>query len=364
MLGFFVIVLLFLISSVHASPLLQAQWCISKPFVVTAYYSPIPWQKLYVKWSLEEDRILNGQGTHGASGKPVFDGMIAAPQTYPFGTEIYLPGWWWWSVQDRGWAIVTAGNRWWDADRLDLWFGHGDEWLIKALAFGVQRVQWRQCPPWVTKTFSNGQPAWRWFSMDNLRVPNHFVLRTLFLTTLYEGMDSLWVRELRTQLARLWYHTRSPQSTVFDADLKTVVCSFQVKYRLSSINHEHCGVYGPQTRNKLASLMTARNLFPSDYRTLSTVTDVLASLQPPQPMTDIQLLHHRLTLLGYETGPKTNIMTDALSRALRQFQLAHQIHHPAHPRLGTMTTQTRDVLEKIRRDILEEWFDTRIAYTQ
>jgi hypothetical protein len=30
--------------------------------------------------------------------------------------------------------------------------------------------------------------------------------------------------------------------------------------------------------------------------------------------------------------------------------------------LGTLTPQTRDMLAKIRRDILEEWFATHIAY--
>ncbi|MCS6983022.1 MAG: peptidoglycan-binding protein [Candidatus Absconditabacterales bacterium] len=362
MVVFFIILISFFGASVHASASLEAQGCINKPFIVTAYYSPLPGQKLYVKGSLEKDKILNGQGTHGASGQPVFDGMIAAPQTYRFGTEIYLPGWGWGSVQDRGGAIVSSGNRGWDADRLDLWFGHGDVGLIKALSFGVQRIQGRQCPPGTQKTLGDGNKTSRGFSIDNLRVPKHFVLRTLFLITLYEGMDSLWVKELRTQLARLGYPTNNQTSTKFDANLTAVVCSFQVTHRLITKDHKHCGIYGPQTRNKLASLMKAHNLFPSDYHTFTTVSAILSSLEHPQPLTDIQLLHHRLTLLGYDTGPKTQTMTDHLARALRQFQLAHQIHHPAHPRLGTMTNQTRDVLEKIRRDILEEWFNTRIAY--
>jgi hypothetical protein len=40
---------------------------------------------------LEEDKILNGNGTHGASGRAVFNGMIAAPKSYAFGTRIYVP---------------------------------------------------------------------------------------------------------------------------------------------------------------------------------------------------------------------------------------------------------------------------------
>ncbi|USN58940.1 MAG: hypothetical protein H6767_02385 [Candidatus Peribacteria bacterium] len=61
-------------------------------FIVTAYYSPLPDQDSYMKGSYEADIRLNGRGTHGASGKEVFTGMIAAPKTYAFGTKIYLEG--------------------------------------------------------------------------------------------------------------------------------------------------------------------------------------------------------------------------------------------------------------------------------
>lgn len=61
---------------------------VKKDFIVTAYYSPLPDQSFYLKGSYEAEKILNGNGTHGASGKPVFVGMIAAPKTYNFGTRI------------------------------------------------------------------------------------------------------------------------------------------------------------------------------------------------------------------------------------------------------------------------------------
>jgi hypothetical protein len=50
--------------------------------VATAYYSPVPGQKYYLRGDYEREVILNGRGTHGASGKPVFEGMIAAPKDY------------------------------------------------------------------------------------------------------------------------------------------------------------------------------------------------------------------------------------------------------------------------------------------
>lgn len=55
-----------------------------RTFVVTAYYSPLPDQVRYLRGSYEADIRLNGNGTHGASGKPVYVGMLAAPKHYEF----------------------------------------------------------------------------------------------------------------------------------------------------------------------------------------------------------------------------------------------------------------------------------------
>lgn len=63
----------------------------SQKFVTTAYYSPLPNQSFYLRGSYEADVRLNGNGTHGASGRAVYPGMLAAPKTYMFGTQIYFP---------------------------------------------------------------------------------------------------------------------------------------------------------------------------------------------------------------------------------------------------------------------------------
>jgi 3D (Asp-Asp-Asp) domain-containing protein len=114
-----------------------------KKFVVTAYYSPLPDQSLYLRGSYEADIRLNGNGTNGASGKEVFEGMIAAPKTYAFGTRIELSGIGIGIVEDRGGAIVTAGERGYDADRVDIWMGEGEDGLIRALTFGKRTVYGR-----------------------------------------------------------------------------------------------------------------------------------------------------------------------------------------------------------------------------
>jgi 3D (Asp-Asp-Asp) domain-containing protein len=111
--------------------------------VATAYYSPLPNQKRYLRWNYESEIRLNGNGTHGASGKGVFNGMLAAPKTYEFWTKIWIDGLGVGSVEDRGGAIVSKGNRGYEYDRIDIWMGEGDEWLKRALSWGKRTVKAR-----------------------------------------------------------------------------------------------------------------------------------------------------------------------------------------------------------------------------
>lgn len=109
-------------------------------FAITAYYSPLPDQKKYVTGSYEGDIRLNGRGTNGADGTPVYLGMIAAPSKYPFGTKMNILGIGVVSVHDRGGAIVHAGERGESYDRLDIWMGYGDNGLERALSWGKRML--------------------------------------------------------------------------------------------------------------------------------------------------------------------------------------------------------------------------------
>lgn len=113
-------------------------------FVVTAYYSPLPNQKYYFKGSYEADMKLNGRWIAWASWKLVFPGMFAAPKSYSFWTKIYLEWIWVWEVADRWWAIVSTDpteSRWYQYDRIDIWMGHWEQWLARALAFWKKTVK-------------------------------------------------------------------------------------------------------------------------------------------------------------------------------------------------------------------------------
>lgn len=105
--------------------------------LVTAYYSPLPNQDFYIRGSYEADIRLNGRGTNGADGTEVYIGMLAAPRIYPFGTRIKIPGLGVGEVHDRGGAILSHKNY----DRVDVWMGHGEEGLARALNWGARIVE-------------------------------------------------------------------------------------------------------------------------------------------------------------------------------------------------------------------------------
>ncbi len=111
-------------------------------FRVTAYYSPLPAQKYYIKGNYLAEKRMNWEWIRWASGKGVFSWMLAAPSKYNFWTKIYLKWLWVWEVADRGWAIVKAWERNFKYDRIDVWVGYGDEWLRRAMYWGNRVIEW------------------------------------------------------------------------------------------------------------------------------------------------------------------------------------------------------------------------------
>jgi len=105
--------------------------------MVSAYYSPLPGQRFYMRGSYEADIRLNGRGTNGADATEVYVGMLAAPRTYPFGTQVKIPGLGVGVVHDRGGAIYSGKNY----DRIDVWMGEGEEGLSRALNWGMRLVE-------------------------------------------------------------------------------------------------------------------------------------------------------------------------------------------------------------------------------
>lgn len=164
-------------------------------FIVTAYYSPLPDQKSYLKWNYEAEKRLNWEGIRWASGKEVFSGMLAAPKNYAFGTKIYLEWLGIWEVADRGGAIVNAWKRGYEHDRIDVWMWYGDEWLQRALYWGKRKVKWNilnssskvdldysklPSPTWATKNLTSipsifNMWLWNWSNSDMVKKLQEFL---------------------------------------------------------------------------------------------------------------------------------------------------------------------------------------------
>lgn len=98
---------------------------------VTAYYLPLRHQKNYLTGSYKGDIRLNGRGIT-ASGKPVRIGHVSASKHLPLGTTLYVPGYGYAVVEDRGGAIK--------GQRLDIFVGRGDAGLKKAIAWGKKKL--------------------------------------------------------------------------------------------------------------------------------------------------------------------------------------------------------------------------------
>ncbi len=115
-------------------------------FFLTAYYSPLPWQKRYTTWSYYWDIRLNWWWKKTASWKKVFEWILAWPRNYNYWTKIEFEWLGVWVVEDRGWAIVNKWERWHEYDRIDVWMWYWDEWLERALKWWKRKVKWKVVP--------------------------------------------------------------------------------------------------------------------------------------------------------------------------------------------------------------------------
>ncbi|MDH3324287.1 MAG: peptidoglycan-binding protein [Candidatus Peregrinibacteria bacterium] len=217
-------------------------------FTITGYYSPLPNQNFYVTGSYEAEIRLNGKGRNGADGTPVYPGMMAGHGGFEFGTKVCVPNFGCGAIHDRGQAIVKKGVR--DLarnDRLDLWMGYGEEGLLRALAWGVKDYE--------CEIFSADSPIQDSVNFQVplslyaiLNIPN----KEYFNVNLGRGAEGEEVERLQEALVRIGIYYGNIDG-IYDYDLENVVFMFQKKYFiLETIDDVGAGVFGPQTRRKLA----------------------------------------------------------------------------------------------------------------
>lgn len=215
-------------------------------FTITAYYSPIEGQKRYIRGSLAADKKLNGRGTNGADGTPVYPGMIAAPKSIAFGTKMDIPGLGTVAVHDRGGAIVPAGERGQRFDRLDVWMGYGDEGLNRALRWGRRNVN-------VTVHGQNESIAENidLSSISGADLPINTTSNTSSNQEFGLDDENEQISQIKRNFAQLKYY-QGEINNQFDENLRQAVVKFQLEYEvIDQENDFGAGYFGPQTRKTL-----------------------------------------------------------------------------------------------------------------
>lgn len=217
--------------------------CTQKKFKVTAYYSPVKWQRFYYRGNYKDEVTLNGFWTHGASGKKVFHGMLAWPASYAFGTKIYFPWWGVGEIADRGGAIVEKWQRD-DAthDRIDVWVGKGEEGLKRALEFGVQYLDAYVCP---SNTYLGNQ---MWLDYSKFPQYEDFFHASLWVLALRPERRDPWVKALQDYLIAMGYMRKWRNTWYYGKETKAAVCKYQQDRLWMTGKEERCGYFGPQTR--------------------------------------------------------------------------------------------------------------------
>lgn len=273
-----------------------------KTFTITAYYSPIEGQQRYIKGSLEADRKLNGNGTHGASGAPVYPGMVAAPKTYAFGTKLKIPGIGTVAVQDRGGAIVAANSQGQTHDRLDIWMGHGDEGLNRAMQWGKRTVPVLvygiddsiqeevefaeiQLPTSSTPTNSsntNSTPA----------------ISSPYLKTFSLGDSSEHISQIQTDLQKLNYYNGEAHGE-YDAATQQAITKFQIDQKIVSSSAQYgAGYYGPQTGRALLAAVNNPAANANTPATASTPIEETQTIIPTANASKTDSQSERIALAG------------------------------------------------------------------
>lgn len=333
-------------------------------FIITAYYSPLLGQENYVTGSYEGDIRLNGNGTNGADGTPVFPGMIAAPKSYPFGMKMYIPGVGLTSIHDRGGAIVDAGVRDNAYDRLDVWMGHGDEGLRRALGWGKRTVEVRVygIKPEIEEAVYFDQ----YLTVENIYTQT-FLDPLTFPDDLYYGDSGTEIQKMQQYLVDWGYLTEA--NGFYGADTTQALFEFQSDYDIVSDPDElGAGHFGPATRRafedvidggvsedmvKLQKGQSLMTKYPALFEAKQSYAVALGLGDSGETVT---MLQEDLQKLGFLRIAPTGFFGESTAHALFKFQQAQGIVvSETDSGAGYLGPQTRSELNSI----LGERYETK-----
>ena len=349
-------------------------------FVVTAYYSPLPDQEYYSMGNYEAEVILNGQWIAGASGRSVFSWMLAAPGGYSFGTKIYLEWLGVWSVEDRGWAIVPAGERGYKHDRIDVWMGYGDEGLRRAMYWGKRTI-----PGYIVQRNTNvtlnyhtiAAPSWavKGFKKQDY-TPKAVKLPSIFETSISAESNTKLITKLQSVLSELGYLDTDYASGEYDDTTKSAVLDFQLEtWVVPSKDVLGATMYGPMTRKQLQihydahlAEKVAREVFFTKLSELETESQEIAKTKVEELgipkywdiSPEVRELQKAFSTLWYFKYKDTAIFWVKTKNSIIEYQIAKKlITVPTDIWAGTFGPKTRAAFtEDISKIYFTELIDT------
>lgn len=294
--------------------------------MVSAYYSPLPGQQFYMRGSYEADIRLNGRGTNGADGTQVYTGMLAAPRTYPFGTRIRIPGLGVGEVHDRGGAIKARANY----DRIDVWMGHGEEGLSRALNWGMRLVEgevyWKayQVQPGFSFNWVNPQLPQSTLN----RLMKHTLLNPqVFTKPITKVSPKANVRELQEALRMFGYY-HGAVNGVYSTQTRQAVLTFQLAEGvIVDENNVGAGYFGPRTRVALKTKIENFNskLLKEQKRLKDNLTSLSVGLGKNAKGDEVSKMQQMLWELGYYNGEMNGNYDMVTIDAVLEFQKDNQV---------------------------------------
>lgn len=294
--------------------------------MVSAYYSPLPNQRFYMRGSYAGDIRLNGRGTNGADGTEVYTGLLAAPRTFPFGTRIVIPGLGVGEVHDRGGAIRAYNNY----DRIDVWMGYGEEGLSRALNWGMRLVEGEvyykahQIEPGLSFGWVSSQlPKSTLNRLMGRTVPNPQTF-TKAITTSSKKND---VKELQEALKLFGYYNGPIIGTIGN-QTRNAILAFQLSEGV--ILHKKsagAGRFGPKTQKALTAKLENFNskVKKEQNRLRNNLADVTYGLGKTSRGDQVYKMQQMLWELGYYQGELNGVYDSQTIDSVLEFQKANNI---------------------------------------
>lgn len=322
-------------------------------YLVSAYYSPLEWQDFYLNGSYANEIKMNGEGKTTASGQPVRIGAIAAPREWPFNTRVHIKQnltikWTAYNfdfhgtILDRGGAIHSASK----LPRLDIYMGKWQEWLCRAINFGVQTVYVEfDNNAVITDTSSFDSMPGNCSNPNNETVPLASGIKKAFdpfTMPIGSGTALEDIKSVQKLLTRVSAYTGAINGQ-YNETLITAIFNFQ---RTNGIVKERtddgAGTYGPKTRAMLKALLSGElnkttnttavnatvqtpNTPNTDPTTPTETNNNIAPTQNTNELGDVRELQTQLKDLEYFKFDVDGIYNKRLVDALYAFQLAKKI---------------------------------------